>query len=172
LWLLLVAQSMASKSSGLGKEKTPGEKTEVAYQHQETATQIRATTTEITESVQVERTADKKLLTEDEVNQEIMKIIIGMAEIADGKKKVTEAAETLSNAGILDKATLLERLSDLKTFEGFNAYLEKNPQLVMQNQTVLAGIFGRSLTANGEYVPLTVSDITQQKSRIETNQED
>ena len=163
---------MASKSSGLGKEKTPGEKTEAAYQHQETATQIRATTTEITESVQVERTADKKLLTEDEVNQEIMKIIIGMAEIADGKKKVTEAAETLSNAGILDKATLLERLSDLKTFEGFNAYLEKNPQLVMQNQTVLAGIFGRSLTANGEYVPLTVSDITQQKSRIETNQED
>lgn len=40
-----------------------------------------------------------------------MKIIIGMAEIADGKKKVTEAAEILSNAGIIDKATLLERLS-------------------------------------------------------------
>lgn len=155
-----------------GKKKRLEKKTEVTYQHQETATQIRATTTEIAESVQVERTADKKLLTEDEVNQEIMKIIIGMAEIADGKKKVTEAAETLSNAGILDKATLLERLSDPKTLEGFNAYLEKNPQLVMQNQTVLAGIFGRSLTANGEYVPLTVSDITQQKSRIETNQED
>ena len=54
-----------------------------------------------------------------------MKIIIGMAEIADGKKKVTEAAEILSNAGIIDKATLLERLSDPKTLEGFNAYLER-----------------------------------------------
>lgn len=155
-----------------GKKKRLEKKAEEAQHHQETGTQIRAATTEIAESVQEERTADKKLLTEDEVNQELMKIIIGMAEIADGKKKVTEAAETLSNAGIIDKATLLERLSDPKTLEGFNAYLEKNLQLVMQNQAVLAGIFGRCLTANGEYVPLTVSDITQQKSKIETIQED
>ena len=150
------------------KKKRLEKKAEEAQQHQETSTQIRAATTEIAESVQEERTADKKLLTEDEVNQELMKIIIGMAEIADGKKKVTEAAETLSNAGIIDKATLLERLSDTKTLDGFNAYLEKHPQLVIQNQTVLAGLFGRSLTANGEYVPLTVSDITQQKARMET----
>lgn len=150
------------------KKKRLEKKVAEAQKHQETGTQIRAATTEIAESVQEERTADKKLLIEDEVNQELMNIIIGMAEIADGKKKVTEAAETLSNAGIIDKATLLERLSDPKTLEGFNAYLEKYPQLVMQNQTVLAGIFGRSLTANGDYVPLTVSDITQQKARMET----
>ena len=119
---------MASKSSGTGERKSDWRKRQRKHNTiRETGTQIRAATTEIAESVQEERTADKKLLTEDEVNQELMKIIIGMAEIADGKKKVTEAAEILSNAGIIDKATLLERLSDPKTLEGFNAYLEKNP---------------------------------------------
>lgn len=154
-----------------GKKKRLEKKAEEAQHHQETGTQIRAATTEIAESVQEERTADKKLLTEDEVNQELMKIIIGMAEIADGKKKVTEAAEILSNAGIIDKATLLERLSDPKTLEGFNAYLEKNPQIVMQNQTIFGSIFGRNLTANGQYIPLDMSDIEHQL-RTETIQED
>lgn len=154
-----------------GKKKRLEKKAEEAQHHQETGTQIRAATTEIAESVQEERTADKKLLTEDEVNQELMKIIIGMAEIADGKKKVTEAAEILSNAGIIDKATLLERLSDPKTLEGFNAYLENNPQIVMQNQTIFGSIFGRNLTANGQYIPLDMSDIEHQL-RTETIQED
>lgn len=154
-----------------GKKKRLEKKAEEAQHHQETGTQIRAATTEIAESVQEERTADKKLLTEDEVNQELMKIIIGMAEIADRKKKVTEAAEILSNAGIIDKATLLERLSDPKTLEGFNAYLENNPQIVMQNQTIFGSIFGRNLTANGQYIPLDMSDIEHQL-RTETIQED
>lgn len=154
-----------------GKKKRLEKKAEEAQHHQETGTQIRAATTEIAESVQEERTADKKLLTEDEVNQELMKIIIGMAEIADGKKKVTEAAEILSNAGIIYKATLLERLSDPKTLEGFNAYLENNPQIVMQNQTIFGSIFGRNLTANGQYIPLDMSDIEHQL-RTETIQED
>ena len=154
-----------------GKKKRLEKKAEEAQHHQETGTQIRAATTEIAESVQEERTADKKLLTEDEVNQELMKIIIGMAEIADGKKKVTEAAEILSNAGIIDKATLLERLSDPKTLEGFNAYLENDPQIVMQNQTIFGSIFGRNLTANGQYIPLDMSDIEHQL-RTETIQED
>ena len=66
---------------------------------------------------------------------------------------------------------LLEKLSDSKTLECLNAYLENNPQFLIQNQTILDGIFGRSLTAEGQYIPLAVSDIERQL-RTETIQED
>ncbi len=113
---------------------------------------------------------ERKTLTQEEVIQELMNIIVGMAEIADGKKKVSEGVKNLSNAGIVDRVVLLEKLSDQKVLENFNAYLENNPQLVIQNQSILGSIFGRDLTADGQYVPLTVSDIEQQL-RTETIQE-
>lgn len=93
--------------------------------------------------------AERKSLTQEEALQELMKIIVGMAEIAAGKKKVLESVENLSKAGIIDRVVLLEKLSDPKMLEGFNAYLENNPQLVMKNQIIFGGIFGRSLTADG-----------------------
>lgn len=113
----------------------------------------------------------RKSLTQDEALQELMKIIVGMSEIADGKKKVSEGVETLSNAGIVDRAVLLEKLSDPKVLEDFNAYLQNNPQIVMQNQTILSGIFGRTLTADGQYIPLSAADIERQL-KAETIQED
>ena len=106
--------------------------------------------------------AERKSLTQEEAIRELMKIIVGMAEIADGKKKVSEGVENLSNIELVDRAELLEKLSDLKVLEGFNAYLEHNPQIVMKNQTILSGIFGRNLMANGQYVPLATSDIKRQ----------
>ena len=115
--------------------------------------------------------AERKSLTQEEALQELMKIIVGMAEIAAVKKKVSESVENLSKAGIIDRVVLLEKLSDPKMLEGFNAYLENNPQLVMKNQIIFGGIFGRSLTADGQYVPLALSDIERQL-RIETIQED
>lgn len=123
-----------------------------------------------TETVHADDT-ERKSLTQEEAIQELMKIIVGMTEIADGKKKVSEGVENLSNAGIVDRAALLEKLSDPKMLEGFNTYLEKNPHFVMQNQTILSGIFGRSLTVDGQYIPLTASDIECQL-RTETIQED
>ena len=44
-------------------------------------------------------------------------------------------------------------------------------RIIAKNQTILDGIFGRSLTAEGQYIPLAVSDIEQQL-RTETIQED
>ncbi len=114
---------------------------------------------------------ERKSLTQEEAIQELMKIIAGMTEIADGKKKVSEGIENLSNAGIVDRIALLEKLSDPKVLEDFNAYLENNPQLVIQNQSILGSIFGRNLTADGQYVPLAISDIKRQL-RAETIQED
>lgn len=114
---------------------------------------------------------ERKSLTQDEAIQELMKIIVGMAEVADGKRKVLEGVETLSNAGLVDRATLLKKLSEPKVLKGFNVYLENNPQLVMQNQAIFNSIFGRALSVDGQYVPLMVSDIKQQL-RIETIQED
>lgn len=87
------------------------------------------------------------------------------------RKKVSKGIENLNNAGIVDRATLLEKLSVPKVLEGFNAYLENNPQIVMQNQIIFGSIFGRNLTANGQYIPLDMSDIEHQL-RIETIQED
>lgn len=115
--------------------------------------------------------AEPKSLTQEEAIQELMKILVGMAEIAAGKKKVLEGVENLSNAGIVDRMVLLKKLSDSQTLECLNAYLKSNPQFLMQNQTILDGIFGRSLTAEGQYIPLAVSDIEQQL-RTETIQED
>lgn len=123
-----------------------------------------------TETVNAED-AERKSLTQEEAIQELMKIIVGMAEIADGKKKVSEGVENLSNAGIVDREALLEKLSDPNVLECFNAYLEKNPQLVMQNQAIFISLFGRNLTADGQYVPLALSDIERQL-RAETIQED
>ncbi len=115
--------------------------------------------------------AERTMLTQEEAIQELMKIIVGMAEIADGKKKVSEGVENLSNAGLVDRAALLEKLSDPKVLEDFNDYLEKNPHIVIQNRTILSGIFGRDLTTEGMYVPLTISDIERQLN-TETIQED
>ena len=115
--------------------------------------------------------AERRSLTQEEAIQELMKIVVGMAEIADGRKNVSEGIENLSNAGIVDRATLLEKLSVPNVLEGFNAYLENNPQIVMQNQTIFGSIFGRNLTANGQYIPLDMSDIEHQL-RTETIQED
>lgn len=123
-----------------------------------------------TETVNAED-AERKSLTQEEAIQELMKIIVGMAEIADGKKKVSEGVENLSNAGIVDREALLEKLSDPNVLECFNAYLEKNPQLVMQNQAIFVSLFGCNLTADGHYIPLAVSDIERQL-RTETIQED
>ncbi len=114
---------------------------------------------------------ERKTLTQEEAIQELMKIIVGLAEIVDGKKKVSEGVENLSNAGVVDRAALLEKLSDPNVLEDFNEYLENNPRIVMQNRTIISGIFGQDLTADGQYVPLTISDIERQVS-TETSQED
>lgn len=114
---------------------------------------------------------EQRTLTQEEAIQELMKIIVGMAEIADGKKKVSEGVENLSSAGIVDRETLLKKLSDPNVLECFNAYLEKNPLLVMQRETILGSIFGRNLIADGQYVPLVISDIERQL-KVETIQED
>lgn len=105
---------------------------------------------------------EQKSLTQEDAMQEIMKIIVGMAEIADGNKKVSEGIENLSNAGIVDREALLKKLSDPKVLEGFNAYLENNPQLVVHNQIVFSAVFGRNLAVNGQYVPLTALDIERE----------
>lgn len=57
--------------------------------------------------------AEPKSLTQEEAIQELMKILVGMAEIAAGKKKVSEGVENLSNAGIVDRMVLLKKLSDV-----------------------------------------------------------
>lgn len=108
--------------------------------------------------------AKQKPLTQSEAIQELMKIIVGMTEIADGKRKVTEGVENLSNAGMVERDVLLERLSDPKVLKEFNTYLGKNLQLAMQNEKILGDIFGRNLTVEGQYIPLSASDIEQQLS--------
>lgn len=138
------------------------EKTQMAIEHADTMFS--------TKTVQA-NDAERRSLTQEEALQELMKIVVGMAEIADGKKKVSKGIENLNNAGIVDRATLLEKLSVPKVLEGFNAYLENNPQIVMRNQIIFGSIFGRNLTANGQYIPLDMSDIEHQL-RIETIQED
>lgn len=105
--------------------------------------------------------AERKMLTPEEVIQEKIKIIVGMAEIADGKKKVSEGIENLSHAVIFDRAAL-EKLSNPNVLECLNTYLENHPQLVMQSQPMLSSVFGRNLTVDGQYVPLAMSDIERQ----------
>lgn len=147
-------------------------KAQVNLQKEEnTQMSIEAASTELSTETAETNNPEQKSLTQEEAIRELMKIIVGMAEIADGKKRVSEGVENLSNAGLVDRAALLEKLSDPKVLEDFNSYLEQNPQIVMQNQTIFSGIFGRNLTADGQYVPLAISDIERQL-RTETIQED
>lgn len=154
------------------RHKAKKAEAQVSLQDEETAQMViePVNTVPSTETVNAEDT-ERKSLTQEEAIQELMKIIVGMAEIADGKKKVSEGVENLSNAGIVDREALLEKLSDPNVLECFNAYLEKNPQLVMQNQAIFVSLFGCNLTADGHYIPLAVSDIERQL-RTETIQED
>lgn len=114
-----------------------------------------------TETVNVNN-EERKSLTQEEAIQELMKIIVGMAEIADGNKKVSEGVENLSNAGVVDKKALLERLSKPETLESFNAYLSQNPQLAMQNQTALNRLFDREVIDNRQFVPISMLEIEKQ----------
>ena len=154
------------------RHKAKKAEAQVSLQDEETAQMViePVNTVPSTETVNAEDT-ERKSLTQEEAIQELMKIIVGMTEIADGKKKVSEGVENLSNAGIVDREALLEKLSDPNVLECFNAYLDKNLQLVMQNQAIFVSLFGRNLTADGHYIPLAVSDIERQL-RTETNQED
>lgn len=154
------------------RHKAKKAEAQVSLQDEETAQMViePVNTVPSTETVNAEDT-ERKSLTQEEAIQELMKIIVGMTEIADGKKKVSEGVENLSNAGIVDREALLEKLSDPNVLECFNAYLEKNLQLVMQNQAIFVCLFGRNLTADGHYIPLAVSDIERQL-RTETIQED
>lgn len=154
------------------RHKAKKAEVQVSLQDEETAQMViePVNTVPSTETVNAEDT-ERKSLTQEEAIQELMKIIVGMTEIADGKKKVSEGVENLSNAGIVDREALLEKLSDPNVLECFNAYLEKNLQLVMQNQAIFVSLFGRNLTADGHYIPLAVSDIERQL-RTETIQED
>lgn len=154
------------------RHKAKKAEAQVSLQDEETAQMViePVNTVPSTETVNAEDT-ERKSLTQEEAIQELMKIIVGMTEIADGKKKVSEGVENLSNAGIIDREALLEKLSDPNVLECFNAYLEKNLQLVMQNQAIFVSLFGRNLTADGHYIPLAVSDIERQL-RTETIQED
>ena len=154
------------------RHKAKKAEAQVSLQDEETAQMViePVNTVPSTETVNAEDT-ERKSLTQEEALQELMKIIVGMTEIADGKKKVSEGVENLSNAGIVDREALLEKLSDPNVLECFNAYLEKNLQLVMQNQAIFVSLFGRNLTADGHYIPLAVSDIERQL-RTETIQED
>lgn len=70
--------------------------------------------------------AEPKSLTQEEAIQELMKILVGMAEIAAGKKKVSEGVENLSNAGIVDRMVLLKKLSDSQTLESCKFAIWKN----------------------------------------------
>lgn len=154
------------------RHKAKKAEAQVSLQDEETAQMViePVNTVPSTETVNAEDT-ERKSLTQEEAIQELMKIIVGMTEIADGKKKVSEGVENLSNAGIVDREALLEKLSDPNVLECFNAYLEKNLQLVMQNQAIFVSLFGLNLTADGHYIPLAVSDIERQL-RTETIQED
>lgn len=136
-----------------------------------TQTAIQPANTVLSTEVAETKDSERKSLTRDEEFQELMRIIVGMAEIADGKKKVSEGIENLSNAGIVDREALLKKLSEPQVLEEFNAYLENNPQLVIQKQAIFGSIFGRSLTNDGQYVPLTISDIERQL-KVETIQGD
>lgn len=69
--------------------------------------------------------AEPKSLTQEEAIQELMKILVGMAEIAAGKKKVSEGVENLSNAGIVDRMVLLKKLSDSQTLEWTREKMEE-----------------------------------------------
>ena len=144
-------------------QATQQRETQVDFQEEENVQMAIAPANAALSAVAAEgNNTEQRTLTQEEAIQELMKIIVGMAEIADGKKKVSEGIENLSNAGVVDRAALLEKLSDPKVLEGVNAYLKSNPQFVMQWETILDSIFGRNLIADGQFVPLVISDIKRQ----------
>ena len=114
--------------------------TQVDFQEEENVQMAIAPANSALSAVAAEgNNTEQRTLTQEEATQELMKIIVGMAEIDDGKKRVSEGIENLSNAGVVDRAALLEKLSDPKVLEGFNAYLKSNPQLVMRLGTSSRG---------------------------------
>lgn len=110
------------------------------------------TITQIATKPKVE-SREKTPMTEDEILDEQRKAVLHYIGLL---KSLTK----LHNAGVIDKNSTLEQLTNPKAIEQFNQTLAKNPNLLEMTQHIeLNRLLGRDLFQSGEFVPIEIKEI-------------
>ena len=103
-------------------------------------------------------------MTEDEVLDEQRKAILHYIGLL-------ESLTRLHNAGVIDKKSVLEQLTNQVAIEQFNQTISKNPNLLEMTQHIeLNKLLGRDLFQSGDFVPIEVKEI--ESLATNKNQED
>lgn len=96
---------------------------------------------------------DKTFMTEEE-------LLMVQKEAVLNYIRLLECLTKLHNAGVIDKNSTLEQLTNPKAIEQFNQTLAKNPNLLEMTQHIeLNRLLGRDLFQSGEFVPIEVKEI-------------
>lgn len=122
-----------------------------------------STTTQLASKPRFESKANNKM-TEDEILEEKRKALLCFIGLLESLTK-------LHNAGVIDKKSTLERLTDPDTIEQFNSTISADPNLLEMTQHLeLTRLLGRDLFQCGEYVPIEAKEI--EALATNTKQED
>lgn len=129
-----------------------GRKTKVEMMIEEAQTQKETANIQIPAKPKAESSA-RTHMTEDEILEEQRKAVLHYIGLLESLTK-------LHNAGMLDKSSALEQLTNPTAIEQFNKTIAANPNLLEMTQHIyLTGLLGRDLFQNGKLVPIQVCEI-------------
>lgn len=95
----------------------------------------------------------KNTMTEEEILAEQRKAVLHYIGLLDSLTK-------LQNAGVIDRNSVLEQLTNPAAIEQFNSTISANPNLLEMTQHLeLTSLLGRDLFQGGKYVPIEAKEI-------------
>ena len=95
------------------------------------------------------------MMTEDEICEEQKKAVFYFIGLLESLTK-------LHNAGVIDKNSAIEQLTNPAAIEQFNQALSSNPNLLeMTKSNEISKLLGRDLFQGGEFVPIEVNEIIE-----------
>ena len=116
--------------------------------------QEKATDTQLSTVPKAERSA-KTPMTEEEILNEQRNAVLHYIGLLQSLTK-------LHNAGVIDRNSTIEQLTNPAAIEQFNQAVSANPNLLEMTQSIeLTGLLGRDLFQGGKFVPIEAREIEE-----------
>lgn len=132
--------------------KKNGGKTKAEILLEKSQAQESVSSTQLSFKPKTEQSA-KKAMTEEEILDEKRKAVLHYIGLLESLTK-------LHNAGVIDKNSALEQLTNPAAIEQFNQALSSNPNLLeMTKSNEISKLLGRDLFQGGELVPIKAKEI-------------
>ena len=114
--------------------------------------QDKTSSTQLSTEPKTEQSA-KTPMTEDEILEEQRKAILHYIGLLESLTK-------LQNAGVVDRDSVLEQLTNSTAIEQFNNFISENPNLLeMTKYNEISGLLGRDLFQGGKLIPIEAKEI-------------